>query len=200
MSRTPLNDFVLLHGAVEGCLRNDYVMLGKSPCNRLGHLGGRMDDAQILLVSFHTMRGTLARSDGRIVGDEVHVIMRSEIKFHKFGELSDCRRHIPMNAEVTEIQQGHTAVCMKRHSRLVSPEIRILVEVPVGAFRIILANIVPTFFALAFKFFPNHLEGIVILQILVRLMQLDRNISLSHLIVKDIKDGIDPGISFEQIS
>ncbi len=71
---------------------------------------------------------------------------------------------------------------MQRHSRLVTPEIRILVEIPVSTLGITFTHIIPV---LAMKSLPDFIKRIIVLYVFVRFMQLDRNLSICGHIIFD---------------
>ena len=138
-----VNDVSLLHCRIHGRLRNDDAVLSESSCYRLGHLGSRMHCCKVFLMSFHAAGSTLTRSDGRIIVEEVAVIMGTEVQLDQLGELSEGRGHVSIESETAYVHKGHAAVRVKRYARLVTPEVRILIEVPVTSCRIVLAYISP---------------------------------------------------------
>ena len=147
-----------------------------------------MERTEILLVPLHPSGRTLSRSHCRIICDLIAVIMGSEIQFYKLGQLTDGRRHVSIESETADIDKGNSTVAVKRHSRLVSPEVRILVEVPVRTWRIILAYIPPV---LTMKRLPYLIKGIIVLDIFVAFIKSYRYISICSLIVLDNKFRID---------
>ena len=60
------------------------------------------------------------------------VIMCTHIQFHKLCEVAESFRAVSLSTEVTDVKESHTTVAVEFHARLVSPEIYISVEVPVG--------------------------------------------------------------------
>jgi hypothetical protein len=106
--------------------------------------------------------------------------MVTEIKLDKLGKLSKCRRHMAMETELAHIDHCHTSVRMKGHTWLVTPEVRILVEVPVASARMILTDIIPV---LSVERFPDLIKGIIILEVFVAFMKLYRYVSLCDLVI-----------------
>ena len=60
------------------------------------------------------------------------VIMCTHIQFHKFCEVAESFRAVTLGTEVTDVKESYTAVAVELHTRLISPEIYISGEVPVG--------------------------------------------------------------------
>ena len=179
-----VDDVSLLHCRIHGRLRNDDTVLRESACDRLGHLGSRMHCCKIFLMSFHAAGSTLTRSDGRIIVEEIAVVMSTEVQLDQLGKLTESRRHVSIESETADVHKGHAAVRVKRYARLVTPEVRIPVEVPVTSRRIVLADISPL---RAMKRLPYLIESIIVLDIFVRLIELYRDVSLSGLIVCNLK-------------
>ena len=90
-----------------------------------------MKNVHVLLVSVKTVSCTCTRLSVRIILREVAVVVRTEVKLNELSELTDCSRHVAIEAIAAEVDHSHTAVCMERNAWLVTPKIRILVEVPV---------------------------------------------------------------------
>ena len=113
--------------------------------------------------------------------------MRAQVEFHKFAQLTDGRREVSPEAEVADIDKGHAAIGMQLYARLVSPEVRRFVEIPVGAVRPVFSKIIPV---LPVERLPDFLEGGIILHILGRLVHSHRHFHLGCLIVPYFKYGI----------
>ena len=131
-------------------------------------------------MSFHTARSTLARLHSRVICYEVSVIVVSKVKLHKLCKLSKGWRHMSMESEFTEVDQCHSSVRMKRYARLVAPEVRILVEVPVASARMILADIIPL---RTVKRLPYFIKSIIVLDVLVAFVKLHRYVSICNLVI-----------------
>ena len=69
---------------------------------------------------------------------------------------------------------------MKRYARLVAPEVRILVEVPVASARMILADIIPL---RTVKRLPYFIKSIIVLDVLVAFVKLHRYVSICNLVI-----------------
>ena len=139
-------------------------MLCKGAGHRLGELRKRVKEGEILLAGLHSLLVVCKICDARIIFELVVVIMRSEIQLNKLGKLSDCRRKVTAEAEVTDIDERNPSVWMKLNARLVTPEVRILVKIPVRPFRPVLSVIIPV---RTVKRFPNLLESELILKIFI---------------------------------
>ena len=176
-----LIDYVrLLHVPVHCRLRNHYVMLGQRSGYRLGHLLCRMKSPHMLLMSLEAVSGSLARLHRRIICRLVAVIVRTEIQLHQLGKLAECRRHMAMETEAAEIYHGNSSVRVERDTRLVTPEVRILVEVPVDSDRIVFTIIIPL---ITVQSLPYLIKGIIVLYVLVCMIEPYGNIHLSGTVV-----------------
>ena len=60
------------------------------------------------------------------------VIVSTHIQFHKLCKISESFRAVTLGTEVTDVKESYTAVAVELHTRLISPEIYIPVEIPVG--------------------------------------------------------------------
>ena len=69
---------------------------------------------------------------------------------------------------------------MKRYARLVAPEVRILVEVPVASARMILADIIPL---RTVKRLPYFIKSIIVLDVLVAFVKLHRHVCICNLVI-----------------
>ena len=88
--------------------------------------------------------------------------MGAQIQFYKFTELADGGGEVSPESEVAYVDKGDTPVRVKLYARLVTPEVRVLVEVPVRPLRPVLAAVVPTF---TVQRLPDFLECEIIFQI-----------------------------------
>ena len=114
------------------------------------------------------------------------LVVVPEGKPYQLGQLSDFIRKDSVDAETAEVKACHTAVVVYLHSRLVSPQVGILVEVPVGTGRPGLAFVIPVLTA---ERLPNGTQSIVIPDIFIRLDKCDRDIGLCKFIVGNL-DGV----------
>jgi hypothetical protein len=135
-------------------------------------------------MSFQTVCSTLSRSDGLVMVKQIAVIVGSKIQFHELGQLTNSRRHVSIETEAADVHQSYTSVGVERDTRLVSPKIRILVEVPVTSRRIVL-----TYISLlrTMKRLPDLVESIIVLDIFIRLVEFHRNVSISGLVVCNLE-------------
>ena len=163
-SRAFLDYFIFLHGSVKVNLRNMYVVLQKGTCHRFRELCGRVDETEIFLVPFHPVASARSRLDGRVVFEQIIVVVGAEIKLHELAQLADGRGEVAPKSEIADVDQGYPAVGMELDSRLVSPEVRVLVEIPVGPCRPVLSAVIPV---ASVEGLPYFLEGEIVLQIFV---------------------------------
>ena len=172
---------------VERDFRYADIVLLKGSGHRLGKLMERVNHRQILLVALQTGGTSPAALHCRVILDYVQVVVRAQVEFHKFAQLTDGRREVSPEAEVADIDKGHAAIGMQLYARLVSPEVRRFVEIPVGAVRPVFSKIIPV---LPVERLPDFLEGSIILHILGRLVHSHRHFHLGCLIVPYFKYGI----------
>ena len=92
--------------------------------------------------------------------------MVAKIQFHKFSQLTDSIRKISAYAESGKGYQSYTAVVMELHSWLRTPQIYILIEIPVGSYIPLITPVIPV---LAIQSLPNDFQCIIILNVLIRL-------------------------------
>ena len=90
--------------------------------------------------------------------------MGAQIQFYKFTELADGGGEVSPESEVAYVDKGDTPVRVKLYARLVTPEVRILVKIPVRPLRPVLSVIIPV---RTVKRFPNLLESEIILKIFI---------------------------------
>ena len=167
---------------VKGDFRNRDSMLQKSPCARFGELGRWMDAGKIFAVTAEPFRFSASHLHCRIGFEGIEVIVRTQIEFDQFGELADLRGEMTLEAEVGDVHEGHTAVGMQLDSRLVAPEVRGLVEIPVDALCPVFSRIRP---GRAVKRLPDVPQGIVVLHVGCRFVHRHRHVDISDSIVHD---------------
>ena len=127
-----------------------------------------MERAHIFLMTLQTVCCTSAWLKIRVILRKVAVVVRAKIKLHKLSQLTDCSRHMAIEAKAAEVDHRNTSVRVKRHTWLVTPKVWILVEVPVCTYRIVLTIVVPF---LSMKSLPDLIKSIVVLDVLVCLMK-----------------------------
>lgn len=110
--------------------------------------------------------------------------MGAQIELHKLSQLANGRRKVSLDAEIRKVKRSHTAVAVKPYAGLVTPEVRVFVEVPVGSLRIILSAIIPV---RSVKRFPYLVKGIIVLKIRCILAQGHRNFHIKSLIIRNIE-------------
>ena len=161
---TPLYELILRIPVIKSGLRQFYPVLLECPCDRLGEWGNRMHQVHMRLVPFHPRGGRGHLLHCRVIFRGVLVAVGTQIEFHQLGQLAQRRGHVTPETEVADVYQRHPSVGMELHARLVTPEVRILVEVPVRPLRVFLAAIVPV---RTVEGFPYFLESIVVSDILI---------------------------------
>ena len=111
--------------------------------------------------------------------------MVAEGELHEVRKLAYCGRDLTIDAEAAEVDAGDTAVVVDLDSRLVSPKVRVFVEVPVCPARPGLSLIGPV---RAVKGKPYCAEGIIVPHISVRHHEGDRDIGFGELVVGHFND------------
>ena len=191
-------DFLLAVALVEGNLRDFDIVLHQGPCHRLGQLVERMYHGEILLVAGHPFGASATAFHCRVILDKVHVIVRAQVEFHKLAKLSDCRGEVSPETEIAYVYEGHAAVGVQLHTRLVAPEVRGLVEIPVGPVGPVISKIVPV---RAVEGLPDLPEGVVVLDILGGLVHGDRHLNLASGVVRQLEGALFHRRSqFEQVA
>ena len=94
-----------------------------------------------------------------------------------------------METEAAEIYHGNSSVRVERDTRLVTPEVRVLVEVPVDSDRIVLSIIIPL---ITVQSLPYLVKGIIVLYVLICMIEPYGNINLSGTVVLYDKTGHIP--------
>ena len=113
------------------------------------------------------------------------LVVVAEGELHEVRKLADCIRDFTLDAETAEVDAGDTAVVVYLDSWLVSPEVRVPVEIPVGSLRPGLAFIGPV---RAVKGKPYFAEGVIVPHISVRHHEGDRDIGFGEFVVGHFND------------
>ena len=148
------------------------------------HLRGWIFCLEIFLVPFHPVSRSTC-GDGRVVVEQVKVIVCAQVQDCQFRKLADGCRHIAPESEFTQIDGRHTAVGVQFDTGLVTPQVNILVEIPIRSNLKVFTTIVPIF---TVKAFPNHFQSSIILEIFIRFPESYLNICLSCPVVADLED------------
>ena len=150
------------------------------------HLLRRMQQVQVFLVILEpvarALRDTLVRVQRRVFETLRHVVVRAEVQLHELRELADLLGHVAVESEAAEVDFGHASVGVDLDAGLVAPQVRILVEVPVRTDGVVLSLIGPF---LAVQRFPDGIEGIVILHVLVCFVERYGHVGFGRAVVFD---------------
>ena len=150
--------------------RRGQTLLHQGASARLRHLDSRVNRVQICTLVVEQVAHTLCMRTllvERRVVHNVGVVVGTKFQNDQLGELSDCRREVALEAEVAQVEAGNTAIGMYLHTRLLAPQIDILVEVPICATLIVLAIVAPV---RTIEALPNFVQRVVVLDILIRLV------------------------------
>ena len=177
-------DLLLREAVVERGGRDADALDAQRLGDRGRDLRRRVEERKQTLVILHPVAQPVDDRGGRIERriDEAadHVVVRTEIELRKLRELPDGVGQRAAEAEVAQVDAGHAAVVVQRDAGLRPPQIGIAVEIPVGAPREALAVVVPLF---AVERFPDLIEGVVVLDIVVRLVEADLDVGLGRAVV-----------------
>ncbi len=110
--------------------------------------------------------------------------MGAQIELNKLSKLSYGWRKVSLDSEIGKVKRSHTAVAVKPYAGLVAPEVRVLVEVPIGSLGIILSTVIPV---RSVKRLPYLIKGIIVLKIWCVLAQGHRNFHIKSLVVRHIE-------------
>ena len=188
-ARLDIDNLALFLGRIEcrGGRRN--TLLGQRTGARLRELRCGVNLRQVLLVVIHTVATTLAQRhlvSRRIVGQQIDVVVVAQIQLDHLGQLANRRRHIAREGKIAQIEACHTTIRMQLHTRLITPQVGVFIEIPICALREALANIVP---ALTIEALPNIAQGNIILQIFVGRVQCNGDRTLGGTIVRNREIG-----------
>ena len=103
------------------------------------------------------------------------LIVRTEVEHLEFSQLSDGIRQDTLGTETSDDETDDTAVAVERYTRLVAPHIEFLVEVPVSSLEGSIAIEAPL---LTLERFPDSLQSLIVLDILLGLGKQDRHLSI----------------------
>ena len=101
------------------------------------------------------------------------LIVRTEVEHLEFCQLSDGIRYDSLCTETGDDKTDDTAVAVERYARLVAPHIEFLVEVPVSSLEGSIAIEAPL---LTLERFPDSLQSLIVLDILLCLGKEDRHL------------------------
>ena len=101
------------------------------------------------------------------------LIVRTEVEHLEFCQLSDGIRYDSLCTETGDDKTDDTAVAVERYARLFAPHIEFLVEVPVSSLEGSIAIEAPL---LTLERFPDSLQSLIVLDILLCLGKEDRHL------------------------
>ena len=99
--------------------------------------------------------------------------MRTEVEHLEFCQLSDGIRYDSLSTETGNDKTDDTAVAVERYAWLVAPHIEFLVEVPVSSLKGSITIETPL---LTLERFPDSLQSLIVLDILLGLGKEDRHL------------------------
>ena len=146
--------------------------------NHLRHVGTWVILQElVLIVVTHAALLCCSQTVGIIIIEDVGtnlLIVRTEVEHLEFCQLSDGIRYDSLCTETGDDETDNTAVAVERYARLFAPHIEFLVEVPVSSLEGSIAIETPL---LTLERFPDSLQSLIVLDILLGLGKEDRHLS-----------------------
>ena len=185
LTRFQVEDITLVLIGVERRCGDRESLLGQCAGTRLRELCRGVNHRQILFVVLHTVATTLAERhlvSRRIVGQEIDIVVVTQVQLNQLRKLTNRRRHIAREGEITQIEARHTTIRVQFDTRLIAPQVGILVEIPIRTGREILTHVVPR---LTIEALPDLAQSVVILYIFVGRVQRNGDRTLGGAIVRN---------------
>ena len=173
---------------VESCCRYRIqinTLLQERTSTRLRHLNCRVYAQQICTLIIEHIALTLGMRTTHIkrrIVDDIRIVVGTKIQLYQLCELANSRRHIALEAEIAQIDTSNTAIRVNLNTRLLAPQIDILIEIPIQSTSIALTIVAPIW---TIKALPNLVQCVVILDIFVYLVKFNIYIGICYLVVFD---------------